>query len=228
MENQATSIRGFQDGQFNVTFDGIPWGDSNDFTHHSTSYFVAVDIGNVVVDRGPGDAATMGDATFGGTVYVQSADPKHTMELTTNASFGSWNTNVVSVRFDTGDISEWGGTRAFISAMTMSSDGYLTNANLERSNAFVKIVSPINDSTDLTVASNLNKLRQNPPLGSTPNQLAAFGVNYGYNTNQNSQSYYGYNLDSIQQITNTSVSPPRSRVGPSTTSSIRTPIIMTA
>ena len=81
--------------------------------------------------------------------------------------------------------------------MTMSSDGYLTNANLERSNAFVKIVSPINDSTDLTVASNLNKLRQNPPLGSTPNQLAAFGVNYGYNTNQNSQSYYGYNLDSI-------------------------------
>jgi iron complex outermembrane receptor protein len=108
MENQATSIRGFQDGQFNVTFDGIPWGDSNDFTHHSTSYFVAVDIGNVVVDRGPGDAATMGDATFGGTVYVQSADPKHMMELTTNASFGSWNTNVVSVRFDTGDISERG------------------------------------------------------------------------------------------------------------------------
>ena len=26
------SIRGFQDGQFNVTFDGIPFQDSNDFT----------------------------------------------------------------------------------------------------------------------------------------------------------------------------------------------------
>ena len=39
-ESQNISIRGFQDGQFNVTFDGIPWGDSNDFTHHTTSYFM--------------------------------------------------------------------------------------------------------------------------------------------------------------------------------------------
>ena len=37
-ENQVLSIRGFADGFYNVTFDGIPWGDSNDFTHHSTSY----------------------------------------------------------------------------------------------------------------------------------------------------------------------------------------------
>jgi iron complex outermembrane receptor protein len=89
MENLGTSIRGFQDGQFNVTFDGIPWGDSNDFTHHSTSYFMAQDIGNVVVDRGPGNAGTVGDATFGGTVYVQSADPKKAQGLTA-ASTRDW------------------------------------------------------------------------------------------------------------------------------------------
>lgn len=53
-ESQNISIRGFQDGQFNVTFDGIPWGDSNDFTHHTTSYFMAHDLGEVSVDRGPG------------------------------------------------------------------------------------------------------------------------------------------------------------------------------
>ena len=40
MENQSLSIRGFQDGFYNVTFDGIPWNDANDFTHHSTSYFM--------------------------------------------------------------------------------------------------------------------------------------------------------------------------------------------
>ena len=60
MENLGTSIRGFQDGQFNVTFDGIPWGDSNDFTHHSTSYFMAWDVGNVIVDRGPGKRRHLG------------------------------------------------------------------------------------------------------------------------------------------------------------------------
>jgi iron complex outermembrane recepter protein len=46
MENLDTSIRGFQDGFCNVTFDGIPWGDSNDFTHYSTSYFMPQNIGN--------------------------------------------------------------------------------------------------------------------------------------------------------------------------------------
>jgi iron complex outermembrane recepter protein len=197
MENLGTSIRGFQDGQFNVTFDGIPWGDSNDFTHHSTSYFMAWDVGNVIVDRGPGNAGTLGDATFGGTVYVQSDDPKHTMGFSTMASYGSFNTQVYGVRYDTGDVDQWGGTRAFLSLKTMSSDGYLTNANLERSNAFLKVIQPVNDSTEITLAANLNKVRQNPAVGATPAQLAAFGANYAYNTNPDSQGYYGYNLDVI-------------------------------
>jgi iron complex outermembrane receptor protein len=55
----------------------------------------------------------------------------------------------------------------------------------------------VNDSTDITLVSNLNKLRQNPPVGATPNQLSQFGVNYGYNTDQASQGYFGYNLDRI-------------------------------
>src|ERR1700733_7320985 len=165
MENLGTSIRGFQDGQFNVTFDGIPWGDSNDFTHHSTSYFMAQDRGSVVVDRGPGNAATLGDATFGGTVYVQSADPKREMGFTTLLSFGSFNTYLEGVRFDTGEVSQWGGLRAFVSIKHISSDGYLTNANLDRVNTFVKIVQPVADSTEITFASNLNKVDQNPPVG---------------------------------------------------------------
>jgi iron complex outermembrane receptor protein len=197
MENLGTSIRGFVDGQFNVTLDGIPWFDPNDFTHHSTSYFVSADLANVVVDRGPGNAGTVGNATFGGTVYMQSADPKKTMGLTTTLSFGSFNTQLYGLRFDTGEISEWGGTRAMLSVKTMSSEGYLTNANLDRSNVFFKVVQPVNDSTDITFASNLNKLKQNPPVGATPAQLAAYGVNYGYNRDPNSQGYFGYNLDKI-------------------------------
>jgi len=197
MENLGTSIRGFQDGQFNVTLDGIPWFDPNDFTHHSTSYFMSQDLSNVIVDRGPGNASTFGDATFGGTVYMQSSDPKKEMGASALLSFGSFNTQLASVRFDTGEVENWGGMRAFVSVKTLSSDGYLTNANIERSNAFLKIIQPITDSTDVTFASNLNKLKQNPPVGATPDQIAAFGVNYAYNQNPASQGYYGYNLDKI-------------------------------
>ena len=197
MENLGTSIRGFQDGQFNVTLDGIPWGDSNDFTHHSTSYFMSQDMSNVIVDRGPGNAATIGNATFGGTVYMQSEDPKRVAGLSALVSYGSFDTQIYGLRGDTGTLDKWGGARAFLSVKYLTSEGYLTNANLERSNEFLKVVQPIDDSTSLTLVSNLNRLRQNPPVGATPNQLRAFGTNYAYNTNPDSQGYYGYNLDRI-------------------------------
>src|SRR5487761_2786336 len=104
METQSMTIRGFSDGQYNVTFDGIPWGDSNDFTHHSTSYFMPQDIGNVVVDRGPGNAGTLGDATFGGTVYVQSDNPHTDAGATAWASYGSFKTKLLGFRYDTGTV----------------------------------------------------------------------------------------------------------------------------
>jgi iron complex outermembrane receptor protein len=199
MENLATSIRGFQDGFFNVTFDGIPWGDSNDFTHHSTSYFMAQDVGAVVVDRGPGNAATLGDATFGGTIAVQSDDPRNLRALSGELSAGSFGMQLAALRYDTGEISDWGGTRAFIDVKSFTADGYLSNSGLWRNNAFLKVIQPLalGDSTTITVASNLNKLAQHPPIGATTAQLAAYGVNYSYNTDPNSQAYYGYNLDRI-------------------------------
>ena len=40
-EAKHTTIRGIDDGGYNVTFDGIPFGDYNTFTHHTTSYFPA-------------------------------------------------------------------------------------------------------------------------------------------------------------------------------------------
>ena len=52
---------------------------------------------------------------------------------------------------------------------------------------FFKAVQPVNDSTDITLVSNLHKLKQSPAVGATPNQMAAFGMNYGYNNDQGSQ-----------------------------------------
>ncbi|MGZ6014948.1 MAG: TonB-dependent receptor plug domain-containing protein, partial [Phenylobacterium sp.] len=55
-----TVLRGFRDGEYNITYDGIPWGDANGPTHHSTSFFPSSTIGAVVIDRGPGNAGQMG------------------------------------------------------------------------------------------------------------------------------------------------------------------------
>ena len=51
-ESKMLSMRGFQDGQFNVTYDGIPFGDANGETHHTTSYFPAKVLGGEDIERG--------------------------------------------------------------------------------------------------------------------------------------------------------------------------------
>jgi iron complex outermembrane recepter protein len=38
------SLRGFVDGPFNVTLDGIPFADPDNFQHHTTAYFPATEL----------------------------------------------------------------------------------------------------------------------------------------------------------------------------------------
>ena len=197
MEASEVAIRGFQDGQYNVTFDGIPWGDSNDFTHHSTSYFTNQDTGGIIVDRGPGTASTLGNATFGGTVAVDSRTPSDTFSVSPYLSFGSWDTQVQGIELNTGAIPQTGGTTAFVNVQNSSSDGYLTYAGQRRQNVFAKVVQPIGDNTTLTFVGMYNNINQYVPLGETRAQINQYGPNYGLSNNPDSQNYYRYNRDEI-------------------------------
>ena len=196
-ESQGISIRGFQDGQFNVTFDGIPWGDSNDFTHHTTSYFMDHDLGAINVDRGPGTASTIGDATFGGSVYILSKAPSDDMTFNPYAGYGSFNTKNYGAEFDTGAISQTGGTRAMIDVQGLSSDGYLTNEGQNRKNIFAKVVQPLSANTTLAFVAMYNFVHQNIGLGATAGQIAQFGPNFGLSKDPTQQNYFGYNFDHI-------------------------------
>jgi iron complex outermembrane receptor protein len=57
------TLRGLPDGSFGLSYDGIPFGDTNGPTHHSESYFPASTIGSILVDRGPGNAGNLGPST---------------------------------------------------------------------------------------------------------------------------------------------------------------------
>ena len=196
-ETTGPSIRGFQDGQYNVTFDGIPFGDSNDFTHHSTSFFTNSLIGQTIVDRGPGGADTVGDATFGGTISLRTINPAAKAGITLNSSYGSYNTSDNSIRLDTGAIPSLNGASAVFEAEHIQSDGALTNATQQRTNFFGKVVIPLSTSTTLTLMADHNQLYQNPPIGATLSQMATQGWNYAYSDNPNSQAYWRYNNDHI-------------------------------
>ncbi|MDE3115237.1 MAG: TonB-dependent receptor [Pseudomonadota bacterium] len=196
-ESQNISIRGFQDGQFNVTYDGIPWGDANDFTHHTTSFFVAHAIGGVGVDRGPGTAATIGNATFGGTVSILSKAPGDTFSVTPYVSYGSFNTLAYGAELNTGEIDSTDGTRILFNAEGLKSDGYLTNEKQDRQNLFLKVVQPLGNHTTLAFAASVNHVHQNISVGATAAQIAQFGPNWGLSKDTTNQNYYGYNYDKI-------------------------------
>ncbi len=198
MESQALSIRGFQDGEFNVTFDGIPWGDSNDFTHHTTSYFMGNDLGPISVERGPGTASTIGWATFGGTVAVHSKAPPQQPSLNPYLTYGSFGTRLYGFEMDTGVMPNYHGTRADVDVQHLTADGFLTNSGLRRNNVFLKIQRPVGERTLWTVVGMYNRLTQNVPLGATRAEIAKYGNNFGLSADPTQQNYYGYNFDKIR------------------------------
>jgi len=190
------SIRGFQDGQFNVTFDDIPFGDTNGPTHHSTSYFPASIIDHITVERGPGNASNIGQSTFGGSVNMYSLIPSSEFGVSTFFSGGSWNTQLAGATVNTGTLDALGGAKLMVTAQDMSSDGYLTNSGVGAKNLTFKYEQPIGSKTLLTLfSSNNSNYYYSPDAGSgiTAAQAALFGKNYGLTTNPNDSNYFGYN-----------------------------------
>jgi len=157
---------------------------------------MAHDLGVISVDRGPGTAATIGNATFGGTVALLSKAPDEHATLNAYGSYGSWNTANFGVQYDTGTLSS--GTRFLIDAEGVSSDGYLTNEGQKRQNIYGKLVQPIGANTTLTLVAMYNHVHQGISLGATQAEITTFGPNYGLSRDPTNQNYFGYNADFIK------------------------------
>jgi iron complex outermembrane receptor protein len=197
-ESKHLTMRGIDDGGYNVTYDGIPFGDINDFTHHTTSYFPAKMLGQVVVDRGPGTASTIGEATFGGTIALFSKDPRREASLVPTASYGSWNTFLGHLEANTGTIGQLGGASAIGSAQYIHSDGYRTNADMWRRTYYVKYLQPIGRSTTLTFLGNYNNIKFHNPDTVTQAQIDTLGRNYGLGNDRTKTDFWGYNFQAKQ------------------------------
>src|SRR5215471_8727744 len=96
-----TFFRGFKDGQYSMTYDGIPFNDTNDPTHHSWAFFPAQTIGSTVFDRSPGSAATVGPSTYGGSVNFLSRSLGSKPLFEGSVSYGSFNTRLLDFAYDT-------------------------------------------------------------------------------------------------------------------------------
>jgi len=212
-----TVIRGFQDGEYNVTYDSIPFADTNNPTHHSTAFFPSTTIETVVVDRGPGNASQLGQASFGGNVNMYSRAVKDERGGQVEGLLGNWNTFIGRAEYQSGRIDSLGGARLVINGQFLRSDGALTYSPVNSKNLFAKLVAPIGTANTLTVMSTWNRnfyyqsdvnkgatcgaYATAAPAGTTlraencsiTSNIGQFGRNYGMSNDPARADYWKYN-----------------------------------
>ena len=191
-----TFFRGFKDGYYNMTFDGLPFHDTNDPTHHSWAFFPSQTIGSTVFDRSPGSASSIGPATFGGSVNMLSRNLGAAMALRGTVSAGSFNTKLYDVEFDSGAFGTDGRSRLFIDGHEMTSDGYQTYNYQDRKAFSAKYQYAASDRTAVTAFASIIDTRANTPnqKGATRAQVAQFGDNFLMSGDPASPLNYRFNF----------------------------------
>ena len=206
-ETNTSTLRGFQDGQFNITYDGIAFGDSNDLTHHASAFFPASTIGAAVVDRGPGSAGDMGEANFGGAVHLFSPIVSDQFHAKQDLTYGTFNTQDYVTQVQTGSIGRLHGTKALFSLEERQSNGALSYSNGAQYNQLVKVLVPISNDALLTLFATWNYARfhmtdvgEAMGVGQTAQQLALYGKNFALNNNPYDEHYYKFNRQNRRSV----------------------------
>lgn len=221
LQESKLSIRGFKDGQFGMTYDSIPFNDTNDPTHHSLSFFPSNTVGYVIVDRGPGNASQLGQATFGGDVNLYSREAKDQAGGELEAAGGSFNTFLARAEYQTGKIHSLGDAKFVFTGNYTRSDGAMSWEGTLLKNVFGKGVIPIGASNTLTVMATYTQIRyyqqdndgtwcgsaDGQPLTkltghdcNPASEIGMYGIDYGLSgsdvatpSNPLAQNYYKFN-----------------------------------
>jgi iron complex outermembrane receptor protein len=195
LSESKAQIRGFQDGEYNITYDGVPFGDTNDPSHHSNTFFPSNTIETLIVDRGPGNASQLGQATFGGNVNLFSRAVSEEAGAEFLGSYGSFNTFVGQAVVQSGEIAALGGANFLASGQYVHSDGALSLERYKQINGYAKGVIPLGPDVTLSLIAtiNHNEFHQSDNDGASARQVLAFGKGYALSNDPNSQNYYRYN-----------------------------------
>ena len=183
-----------------MTFDGIPFEDTNTPTHHSWSNFPAQWIGGTDFDRSPGQASNFGPTNFGGSINLLSQDLQPDQDIRGTGSYGSFNTRLLQLDIDSGQFGPGNKNNFLIDIHQLLSDGYQTYNYQKRVAGSGKYQYKLSDRTSITAYAGVVDLWNNTPKFSGPTraQVDQFGDNYLLNNDPTSAYFYGYNFYHVQ------------------------------
>jgi iron complex outermembrane receptor protein len=199
-----TFFRGFHDQQYTMTYDGIPFQDTNDPTHHSWAFFPGLWIGSVDFDRSSGNASTPGPTNFGGSINLLSPELQSSPDVRVSGSYGSFNTKLLDLSLNSGQFGLFGKNEKksslFIDLHQLLSDGYETYNRQKRDAGSLKYQYKVSGKTVVTAYLGIIDLWTNTPDSSAPTRadVATFGDNYLLNGDPTSPNYYRYSFYHVQ------------------------------
>jgi iron complex outermembrane receptor protein len=193
------TMRGYSDSNAVISFDGIPFNDTNGVSHHSWVFFPSQFTGGAVIDRSPGSAATIGQATFGGNINLLSRVMEPQKRVSIEGSYGSWNTKLLGAELETGQFGTDGTSNLLINVHEMKSDGYQTFNAQKRDAISAKYQYAISDNTVLTAFASFINLKTNTPSikGVTRANVALGNYNQLLGGDPTKADYFGYNFYNI-------------------------------
>ncbi len=132
-----------------MTWDGVPFQDSNDPTHHSWAYVPAPAISYVDFDRSPGTASDIGPANFGGSIHMFSPKLSDNMLIPRIGVVRIVQHERVPGPVQLGAVRGAQSQGQLLSSRViyMTSDGYQTNNFQVRTAATAKFVYKFSDKT---------------------------------------------------------------------------------
>ena len=151
LNDNKVTLRGYNNNQFTMAFDGIPINDTNGVSYHSTIWAPSQFLGGAGVDRSPGLASSFGPANYGGTFNFYSKETSAEKGATLYGSLGSWNTRLLGADFQTGAIGSEGKTKVAAGVHQMFSDGYQTANSPRRYGGYFKLDSELTNDVKLTL-----------------------------------------------------------------------------
>ncbi len=201
-----TYFRGFQDGQYTMTFDGIPFEDTNTPTHHSWANFPSGWTAGVDFDRSPGLSSNFGPTNFGGSINLQSPQLFPDPDIRGSVTSGSWDTRVLQLDAESGFFGPGNKNSFLMNIQNLLSDGYQSYNRQKRVAGYGKYQYRFSDRTSLTLYGGLVDIWTNTPNTTNPTraQVAEYGDNYLLDGTPYLSSgapdpyYYGYNFYHVQ------------------------------
>jgi iron complex outermembrane receptor protein len=202
----STYFRGFQDGQYTITFDGIPFEDTNTPTHHSWASFPSQWISSVDFDRSPGQVSDFGPTNFGGSINLKSPELQADPDIRGTISQGSFDTRILALDGDTGLFGPGKKEAILWDINQMTSNGYQTYDKQQRDAGYAKFQHRFSGKTSLSLYGGVVDIWNNTPKTGNPTraQVDEYGLNYLLDNTPLLANgtpdpyYYGYNTYHVQ------------------------------